>query len=116
MKISIEHYDDTITIETKNNDLTTCEVVDHMYALCIAAGFNSANVADAFYDKGIAETDDNIVEDTQHPTLSSSKTMPLFEIDIEPYDGLLRDDTPFTIELQDHEHYGFGSEYKNRNI
>ncbi len=104
MKISIEHYDDTITVETKNDDLTISEVVSHMYGLCIAAGFDADNVADAFMDKSIECA----------PLRNASDQMPFFESGIEPYDGLLRDDTSFEVELD--KDYRFGSEYKNKNI
>lgn len=52
MKITIEHYNERITIETKHDDIITPDVVDMLYRLSVAAGHNEKNVADAFADLG----------------------------------------------------------------
>lgn len=97
MKITIEHYDEKVTVETKNDDLTISEVVDHLYGLCIAAGYDKTNVGEAFYDKGEIETANYNTMDTLCTAPSGMCT--LYELDIEPYDGLLRDDIPLAPEI-----------------
>ena len=52
MKITIEHYNERITIETKHEDITAHEILDMLYRLCIAVGYNEKNVADACWDLG----------------------------------------------------------------
>ena len=90
MKLSLEHYNDKVTIETKSDDLTIGEVIDHLYGICIAAGFTESNVSEAFFNKGLITTatgdTDNVKEPGQVELVLSSHP------DIEPYDGLLRDD------------------------
>jgi hypothetical protein len=52
MKITIEHYNERITIETKHDDITAHETVDILYRLCVMVGYSEKNVADAFADLG----------------------------------------------------------------
>ena len=52
MKITIEHYNERITIETKHEDITAHEIVDMLYRLCVMVGYSEKNVADAFADLG----------------------------------------------------------------
>lgn len=54
MKITLEHYDQKVTIEMSSDSTNTDAVADIMYRVCVAAGFNAKNVADSFAD--IAES------------------------------------------------------------
>lgn len=95
MKLSLEHYDDKITIETKHDDLTICDVVYQLHKLCIAAGFSEENVSEAFYHIGKEQ-----LEDVDCGTeIKYNSNVSLFDPDIEPYDGLLRDDTTLNFEV-----------------
>lgn len=98
MKISLKHYNDKITIETKHDDLTICEVVYQLHRLCLAAGFNEANVSEAFYQTGQEQL--KAIDCNTKPLVPRNKTVgTLFGPDIEPYDGLLRDDTTLNFEI-----------------
>jgi len=97
MKISLEHYNDKITIETKHDDLTICEVVYQLHRLCLAAGFNEANVSEAFCQIGQEQRE--AVDYGTGTSPHNRNVGTLFDPDIEPYDGLLRDDTTLNFEV-----------------
>ena len=47
MKITLEHYSETITVETKSEAITAQDFVDLMYRLSIMVGYHAKNVADS---------------------------------------------------------------------
>ena len=57
MKITLEQYEEKITIETEDNGLIISEFIDHLYSLSVAAGYNPLSVADAMYQKGADMTE-----------------------------------------------------------
>ena len=46
MKITVEHYSETITVET-SEEITAKDFVDLMYRLSIMVGYHETNVADS---------------------------------------------------------------------
>ena len=48
MKITLEHYSETITVETKSEAITAQDFVDLMYRLGIMVGYHETNVADSW--------------------------------------------------------------------
>lgn len=52
MKITLEHYDQKVTIQIRTDGIATDAVAEIMYRVCVAAGFSAKNVADAFADLG----------------------------------------------------------------
>tara|TARA_A100000171_G_C2131857_1_gene147273 strand:- start:2223 stop:2405 length:183 start_codon:yes stop_codon:yes gene_type:complete len=54
MKITLEHYSETITVETKSEAITAQDFVDLMYRLSIMVGYQEKNVADSCAE--LAET------------------------------------------------------------
>ncbi len=88
MKITIEHCGNKIAIETEDDEIAIYELVDHLYGLCVATGYHADSVAGAFMDKGcdlseVRESRDELPDPAVQNWLS---------VDIEPFDGLLRDD------------------------
>lgn len=57
MKITLEQYEEKVTIETEDNGLMISEFMDHLYSLSVAAGYNPLSVADAMYQKGADMTE-----------------------------------------------------------
>ena len=49
MKLTLEHYDSKITIESKNDDLTIDEVMQLVKQLLSGAGYSS-NSIDRYFD------------------------------------------------------------------
>jgi len=94
MKLSTEVYGDKHTIETNTDELVVSEMVEYMYRLCISAGYNASNVAEAFLEIGDLYCPSDEKEDTY-----SGVEITWHESGIEPYDGLLRDDTPLAPEI-----------------
>lgn len=43
-RLSLEHYDEKITIEKPNSDLTSTEIVEMFKSLMLAAGFSESRV------------------------------------------------------------------------
>lgn len=76
MKITIEHFEEKFTYEGSDG-LSTSELIERLYGLCIAIGHHPDNVGGAMYDKGgegcqvgeIGYEDDihEYVEDMQSP-------------------------------------------------
>ena len=71
MKITIEHFKEKFTYEGSDY-LSTSELIERLYSLCIAVGHHPENVAGAMFDKGGegCQVEDDIheyVEDTQSP-------------------------------------------------
>lgn len=50
MKITIQHYDEEVSILMKRDDLTTTEVLDKLRGLLVACGYNESNIIDSFYE------------------------------------------------------------------
>ena len=48
MKISFETYEDTFTFETKDDDLTSFEVVEKLAGLMMASGYSKVTIYNAF--------------------------------------------------------------------
>jgi len=88
MKLSIEVYEDKHTIETNTAGLTVYETAEYMYRLCISSGYDAGSVAEAFLEIGELYCPLDEKEDTH-----SGVDITWHESGIEPYDGLLRDDT-----------------------
>ena len=55
MKITIEHYDEEVSLSTKHDDLTANQVAELMFRISLANGYHQQNVADAFYEVGKAQ-------------------------------------------------------------
>ena len=51
MKITLEHYSETITVETPEG-ITADDFVDLMYRLSIMVGYHAKNIADACAELG----------------------------------------------------------------
>jgi hypothetical protein len=51
MKITIQHYSETITVETAE-EITADDFIDLMYRLSIMVGYHEKNVADACAELG----------------------------------------------------------------
>ena len=52
MKITLEHYDKTIAVETKADDLTIDQVRDDLLIpVLLGAGFDDQNVNDLFFER-----------------------------------------------------------------
>jgi len=51
MKITIEHYSETITVET-SEEITSDDFVDLLYRLGIMVGYGEKNIADACAELG----------------------------------------------------------------
>ena len=49
MKITLEHYDTKITIETKHDDVNIQEIQDLLRSLCLAAGYSQENINEIKY-------------------------------------------------------------------
>ena len=49
MKISFETFGDTFTFETKNDDLTSFEVVEKFAGLMMASGYSKVTIYNAFH-------------------------------------------------------------------
>ena len=48
MKITLEHYDTKITIETKHDDVNIQELEELLRSLCLAAGYSEQNIHEMF--------------------------------------------------------------------
>ena len=48
MKITIQHYEEEISLSTKHDDLTSHDTVELMYRMCLAMGYYPPSVAEAF--------------------------------------------------------------------
>ena len=88
MKLSVEVYGDKHTIETDIDGLTVSEMAEYMYRLCISSGYNAGNVAEAFLEPG-----EQYCPLDEKGDAYSGVDITWHESGIEPYDGLLRDDT-----------------------
>jgi hypothetical protein len=60
MKITIEHYDEEVSLSTKYNDLTAIQMAEIMQRMCHALGYYSQSISEAFYELGgnTIETDE----------------------------------------------------------
>jgi hypothetical protein len=52
MKITIEHYEETYTYESKYDSMGMSDVAEKLYGLCIAAGYHPDSVGECFFEKG----------------------------------------------------------------
>ena len=50
MKITLEHYDNKVSVETKHEDLTTYELLDLFRGLMVTAGYSEFNIIESFQD------------------------------------------------------------------
>ena len=48
MKITLEHYDTKITIETNHDDVNIQELQELLRSLCLAAGYSQENIKEMF--------------------------------------------------------------------
>jgi hypothetical protein len=61
MKITIEHYDEEVSLSTKYNDLTAIQMAEKMQRMCHALGYHSQSIGEAFYELG-----GNTIETDEH--------------------------------------------------
>ena len=52
MKITIEHYEEKVTYESKHDSMGMTVLTEKLYGLCVAAGYHPDSVGKCFYDKG----------------------------------------------------------------
>ena len=57
MKITIEHYEEKFTYESKYDSMGMSDLTEKLYGLCIAAGYHPDSVGECFYDKGREATE-----------------------------------------------------------
>ena len=55
MRITIEQYEEEVSLSTKHDDLTADQVAELMFRISLANGYHQQNVADAFYEVGKAQ-------------------------------------------------------------
>lgn len=48
MKITIQHYDEEVSLSIKQDDLTTTEILDKIRGLLVACGYNESNIIESF--------------------------------------------------------------------
>ena len=76
MKITIEHYEETFTYESKYDSMGMSDLTDKLYGLCIAAGYHPDSVGECFFERGREATehlypDDKMEEeDPEQETIS----------------------------------------------
>jgi hypothetical protein len=61
MKITIEHYDEEVSLSTKHDDITASQVAEIMQRMCQALGYHSQSIGEAFYEAGV-----NMIETYEH--------------------------------------------------
>jgi hypothetical protein len=52
MKISIEHYEEKVTYESKHDSMGMTDLTEKLYGLCVAAGYHPNSVGESFFEKG----------------------------------------------------------------
>ena len=57
MKITIEHYEEKFTYESKHDSMGMTDLTDKLYGLCVAAGYHPDSVGECFFEKGIEMTE-----------------------------------------------------------
>ena len=55
MRITIEQYEEEVSLSTKHDDLTADQVAELMFRISLANGYYPQNVAEAFYELGKEE-------------------------------------------------------------
>ena len=55
MRITIEQYEEEVSLSTKHDDLTANQVAELMFRISLANGYYQQNVAEAFYELGKAQ-------------------------------------------------------------
>ena len=55
MRITIEQYEEEVSLSTQRDDLTANQVAELMFRISLANGYHQQNVADAFYEVGKAQ-------------------------------------------------------------
>ena len=48
MRVTLEHYGNKITIETKHDDVNIGELQELLRSLCLAAGYSHENIKEMF--------------------------------------------------------------------
>lgn len=61
MKITIEHYDEEVSLSTRHDDITASQIAEIMQRMCQALGYHSQSIGEAFYEAGV-----NIIETDEH--------------------------------------------------
>ena len=52
MEITIEHYEEKFTYESKHDSMGMSDLTEKLYGLCIAAGYHPDTVGECFFEKG----------------------------------------------------------------
>jgi len=52
MKITIDHYEEIFTYESKYDSMGMTDLTEKLYGLCIAAGYHPDAVGECFFEKG----------------------------------------------------------------
>ena len=52
MKITIEHYEEKVTYESKHDSMGMTVLTEKLYGLCVAAGYHPDSVGECFFEKG----------------------------------------------------------------
>jgi len=52
MEITIEHYEEKFTYESKHDSMGMSDLTEKLYGLCIAAGYHTDTVGECFFEKG----------------------------------------------------------------
>ena len=61
MKITIEHYDEEVSLSTKHDDISAIQLAEIMQRMCQALGYHPQSIGEAFYAAG-----GNMIETYEH--------------------------------------------------
>ena len=73
MKITIEHYEEKFTYESKHDSMGMSDVTEKLYGLCIAAGYHPDSVGESFFEKGREMTEHLYPDDKAEVNFDSAE-------------------------------------------
>ena len=73
MKITIEHYEEKFTYESKHDSTGMSDVTEKLYGLCIAAGYHPDSVGESFFEKGREMTEHLYPDDKAEVNFDSAE-------------------------------------------
>ena len=73
MEITIEHYEEKFTYESKHDSMGMSDLTEKLYGLCIAAGYHPDAVGECFFEKGREMTEHLYPDDKAEVNFDSAE-------------------------------------------
>ena len=73
MKITIEHYEEKVTYESKHDSMGMTVLTEKLYGLCVAAGYHPDSVGKCFFEKGREMTEHLYPDDKAEVNFDSAE-------------------------------------------